>query len=459
MFVPGVGATSVYAIEIIYGTTDDDTLDGGDGNDTVSYADDPGGSRSTSWPARQSNIGDASGSKTTTSSRPTVSPTSTPSLGLRRRPHRRRGGQPAHGGGSNNTVTGGGGNDAWSSAGGSVAINVDMSTWSTTTPTLQPNSFGGFDTISGFENVIAGEGDDIITGDDDDNVLTGRAGEDIVFGGGGFDTVAYADGTQGIDIDLWAEVDGVRSGRWTDGFGDADTVDRTSVEAYRGTSADDQMKGDGGGQFSALAQAVFFGEDGDDTLFGSGLDDQLDGGDGDDSVEGFGGDDVLTGGDGDDLLVAAGNQAQLTMKINVGGPALDDWRVDTASSPSPQLEPGATTIVSTTTATVIYDATAVNGAPAAIFDVGRYSVGNMNWEIPLYGAGTYPETTGGGSYTVNLYLVEGYRDFTTAGERVFDVSVEGVVPTIFDDIDPWVLGGCGNDGKATRPSFCPTRRR
>lgn len=452
VFEPKTGAVSVYAIEIIYKTTDDDTLDGGDGVDTVSYAAEPGRAEVDLVSGTAQQYGNAAGSMADDvvatdrlANIENIIGTSFDDVLTGNDED-----NYLQGNGGNNTLVGGGGFDIVSFLDGPQSVTVDMTTWSTSTPTLQANSFGGFDTISGFSGVVGGMGDDYINGDDRNNVLAGGAGEDTIAGGAGTDTVDFVDGTQGVEVDLWENVGGIRAGKWVDAFGDADTIDRATIEAYRGTSADDTMVGDGGSRFSALAQAIFSGEAGDDTLIGSGLEDQLEGGDDDDTLTGLAGNDTLDGGDGDDVINAAGIQTDLLSRINGGGPATDGWGADTASSPSPYLQPGATTLVSSTTATVIYDAAAVNGAPSVIFDLGRYSSGKMNWEIPLYGSGSYPDTAGGGSYTVNLYIVEGYHDFNAAGERVFDVSVEGVVPDEFDDIDPWVLGGSGNGGQGNK---------
>ena len=42
---------------------------------------------------------------------------------------------------------------------------------------------------------------------------------------------------------------------------------------------------------------------------------------------------------------------------------------------------------------------------------------------------------------MRLYLAEIYDGITGAGQRVFDVAVEGVVPQAFDNIDPFLSSG------------------
>ena len=52
----------------------------------------------------------------------------------------------------------------------------------------------GADTISGFENVVGGEGDDSLVGDAGNNRLDGGAGDDVIDGGAGDDTITGGTG-------------------------------------------------------------------------------------------------------------------------------------------------------------------------------------------------------------------------------------------------------------------------
>src|SRR5262249_1591602 len=58
------------------------------------------------------------------------------------------------------------------------------------------------DTIRQIENVYAGSGDDVITGDAGANILLGGIGNDILDGGGGSDTVLYSDKTTSVVVAL-----------------------------------------------------------------------------------------------------------------------------------------------------------------------------------------------------------------------------------------------------------------
>lgn len=61
----------------------------------------------------------------------------------------------------------------------------------------------GSDTLANIENVIAGSGNDVITGDDGCNTLIGGNGDDVVSGGGGNDTIVVVafDGSGDADHD------------------------------------------------------------------------------------------------------------------------------------------------------------------------------------------------------------------------------------------------------------------
>jgi hypothetical protein len=129
-------------------------------------------------------------------------------------------------------------------------------------------------------------------------------------------------------------------------------------------------------------------------------------------------------------------------RINSGGPKIVvgadddsnpsdpdlDWAADQNPNPNPALVAGGGNTFGIG-ADVTIDATTAPTAPAAIFD-------NERWD-PTSGAEMqYEFTVDPGTYTVNLYLVEGNGPTSAIGERVFDVVVEASVPAVFDDIDP-----------------------
>lgn len=73
--------------------------------------------------------------------------------------------------------------------------------------------------------------------------------------------------------------------------------------------------------------------------------------------------------------------------------------------------------------------------PPAMFNTERYDAPSnpeMKWEFPISGIRTVE---------VRLYLAELFNGITAAGERVFDVNVEGTIPAVFDDIDQFARNG------------------
>ena len=150
------------------------------------------------------------------------------------------------------------------------------------------------------EDLIGGDGNDILTGSAGDNVLTGGDGDDTLNGLAGNDTfVAAATDDGGDTFNGGLGVDTVdysaRTGDLTVTMGDATANDGlTGEEDDVGSDVEDLVCGEG-----------------DDTITGNDLANNIDGGDGADDLSGgagndilFGGADVdtLDGGAGDDLL-------------------------------------------------------------------------------------------------------------------------------------------------------------
>ncbi len=140
--------------------------------------------------------------------------------------------------------------------------------------------------------------------------------------------------------------------------------------------------------------------------------------------------------DGTDIAAMgdSSTSGEILYRVNVGGPeiaAIDAggiaWSADTSSNNSlflidsgsnntasfPALTPGAT----------VPDTT-----PNAIFDTERWDQAGgseMHWAFDVEE----------GLYNVRLYLGNGFEGTSKTGERVFDVAIEGTIPTTVDDID------------------------
>ena len=151
------------------------------------------------------------------------------------------------------------------------------------------------------------------------------------------------------------------------------------------------------------------------------------------------------------LLASIPAHASVIYRINVGGPTLaasdassPDWAGDTLASPSPQLaNAGSNNVFATASGIDITDPSlATSVAPMALFQTERWDLGlsgdplasEMQWAFPL--------AAGQENVEVRLYFAEIYTaGITAAGQRIFDVQLEGSVPAAFDDIDPFSLAG------------------
>ncbi len=131
----------------------------------------------------------------------------------------------------------------------------------------------------GIENVVMGDGNDIVTGNGAVNHLVGGRGDDILNGGGAGDTLA---GGQGADT--------LNGGSGYDRLYGADDADYLT-----GFTGNDSL----------------FGGAGDDTLLGQGGSDTLDGGNGVDSLNGGSGNDVIYGQAGADNAIAGNGSDSL----------------------------------------------------------------------------------------------------------------------------------------------------
>lgn len=164
------------------------------------------------------------------------------------------------GGSGDDTVVGGGGADVLDGGTGSetggdtlsysylnspAKITVTLGAWDSSTGTSLATKTSGseMDTVSNFENIEGGLGNDTLTGNDAANHLNGSDGDDVVSGGGGNDL----------------------------------------LEGWHGND-------------------TLTGGDGNDNLNGQDGNDILSGGAGNDTISGLGGDDIIEGGSGRDIL-------------------------------------------------------------------------------------------------------------------------------------------------------------
>ena len=179
--------------------------------------------------------------------------------------------------------------------------------------------------------VLAGDGDDFVTGGSGADYLLGQDGDDDMFGGAGADTL---DGGTGDDS-LWG---GDGNDTILAGAG-ADTVrgDAGNDFLYGGDGADSLLGGDdadrleGGNDNDTLIGGTgadtIYGDAGDDLVQGSEGDDVLYGGVGADTVEGGADADVIYGGAGDNVdggeTVTTGTDSDTLYVVDVASVAFD----------------------------------------------------------------------------------------------------------------------------------------
>ena len=127
------------------------------------------------------------------------------------------------------------------------------------------DSLTGGNNTSGFEELLAGNGNDTLIGNGGDNYYQPGSGNDLITGGADFDFLDYYWETPASGIVATFTGDG--QGTISDGDGGTDTF--TGIELVRGTNMNDLMVGNAGDQ-------SFVGLDGVDTINGGAGSDTID---------------------------------------------------------------------------------------------------------------------------------------------------------------------------------------
>jgi Ca2+-binding RTX toxin-like protein len=165
----------------------------------------------------------------------------------------------------------------------------------------------GDDARADVEEIVGGDGNDVIAGGAFANVLRGGDGTDTLRGLGGADTLygdAGNDTLEGGDgDDVFDEGDDANGG---DSFAGGAGVDAVTYAARSAsvTVSVDGVANDGQGESDNVGSDVerLVGGSGDDTLTGGAGHETLEGGPGADTLSGGAGDDILEGGAGTDDL-------------------------------------------------------------------------------------------------------------------------------------------------------------
>lgn len=190
----------------------------------------------------------------------------------------------------NDTITGGPGIDTASYWDAPSAVNVNLSTGTS-------SGGGGADSLLTVENARGSSFNDVLTGDVNANTIEGGAGNDTIDGQGGLDTVSYGGAAAGVTVHL-----STGTGSSSGGAG-ADIL--KSIERAAGSAFDDLIVGSsvrdviGGGGGADNLQ----GRDGNDTIGGGAGNDKLFGEAGNDSLDGGAGSDTCSQGLGTGTIV------------------------------------------------------------------------------------------------------------------------------------------------------------
>ncbi|CAN7717609.1 hemolysin-type calcium-binding protein [Ensifer sp. NM-2] len=185
----------------------------------------------------------------------------------------------------------------------------------------------GTDTLDSIEAVIAGSGDDQLSGDTKDNTLIGNEGNDTIDGRDGNDTLAGGNGNDIVsgghgndtvivqvasaqdcddDVDERDDDDQADDDDGNDTYSGGEGIDTLDMSSLIQTVLADIEAG--------IAEGEEIGEDrieGFEVILGGRGDDRISGGRGDDLLAGGGGDDRLRGRDGDDILVGGAGDDEL----------------------------------------------------------------------------------------------------------------------------------------------------
>lgn len=193
------------------------------------------------------------------------------------------------GGSGDDTLEGGDGADTIIGSSGTADIVSYTQSYEAITVDLATSSVAGGDAagdvISGIEGVFGSNYDDTLTGSTGNNVFRTGWGADTVIGGGGDDTVSYAASEEAVQVNLATNVN------------------------------------HGGHAEGDVLQAI-------KTVQGSAFNDTIVGGTGGDVLHGLGGADTIDGGAGSDVAAynasAVGVTVNLATNVNSGGDAAGD---------------------------------------------------------------------------------------------------------------------------------------
>jgi Ca2+-binding RTX toxin-like protein len=246
---------------------------------------------------------------------------------------------------------------SYTPSGGGASDPISITGWAI-------DGSGDIDLLARIENVSGSDWDDVIVGSNQNNELSGRAGADTIDGAGGVDWVTYGNAEQGVKVDLQ------RSIAENDGFGYSDVL--YNIE----------------------------------NIIGSGWSDSLVGSTSDNELQGEFGNDTLSGGGGNDTFVIQNSyeyvdpnelEQDQVLDFNAGDKLRFETAVTLGNSRS-QLTTGQIFIESSTDGAVVY--------------LGRDSTLGADMSILLRGVNSAGLSLGGGNREVSLSSANAPATFT-----------------------------------------------
>jgi Ca2+-binding RTX toxin-like protein len=212
----------------------------------------------------------------------------------------------------------------------------------------------GHDTVSEFENIVGGSGDDalkavatgssidggagndVLTGSAGDDFLAGSSGNDTISDGAGSDVVKGGEGDDHVVASADAADDNLAGGAGRDELDYSATTHAITVDIGTGRAEGEDIGHDTIAEFEAVVSgagddyltagataASIDGGCGNDVVSGGAGDDVLKGNDGNDIIADGAGSDVVKGGDGNDRVVASVDAASDNYEGNAGCDTLD----------------------------------------------------------------------------------------------------------------------------------------
>lgn len=260
--------------------------------------------------------------------------------------------------------------------------------------------------------LLGGDGNDTLYGENGDDILRGGNDDNVLDGGLGIDRAVYFSATSGVVVDL---ASGVAS---DNGHGGFDVL--INIEDIVGSKFDDIINGDANNNRLWL-------RDGDDTAYGAGGNNRIDGGEGFDTIN------YSTALSGIVVDLAAGSASQngnggIDTLINIEsviGSTFSDTISGSSGSDSIYASSGNDTIIATIGADTID-----GGAGSDTLDYSNITSGGIS--VTLQGASsTVISVAGGSSDTIS--------------------SIENIIGTDFSDIivgdsnDNILAGAAGDD--------------